>query len=226
MAITLRGVGKASAIDGGNAVIDLTALTGGSGAAALEGDVVFVHGGCSGAGAVTLPGGYTLAFDSTTNDVGYKRMGASPDTSLTVTGTGTATQVTVGVCVVLTGVDAASPLDVAATSATATSTNPDNPSITPVTDNAWVLAFFFASGLLDAAVTAPSGYSNQVDTTADDTADATVGCATKQITPPAAEDPASWTNVGSSTWRAVSVAVRPAISVPVAMNHYMQQKAA
>lgn len=207
MAITLVGTAEASAINGGDATITLPSM--------LENDVVYIGGGfgreASNAGVSSA--GWTELVDFN-NGFGYrfavsrKVMGASPDASAVCLGSTNASDACAYVAIVLRGVDTTTPEDATTTTATGTSGAPNSPSITTVTDLAWVLSFG-GSLTVDAAVTAPTGYSNQVDVASNDDRDSTVGGATKEVTPAGAENPAAWTAWTSSLWCAASVAVRP-----------------
>jgi hypothetical protein len=190
-----------------------------------EDDVVYVLVGMSTAldsvGSTNTPSGYTSLvneFDTVVTparrlQVFRKVMGASPDASVTIARTGSS-DITSAVAVCLRGVDTTTPEDTTTTKAGWTSsTNPDSPSITTANNNAWVISGF-VSQINDAAVTAPSDYSNQVDRAATNAgANITVGAATKEVATAGAEDPASWTNVSSGIWYAVSIAVRSAPSL-------------
>ncbi len=199
---------EVAAIDGGN--LSLTLSTG-----AQQGDVVYVFVGLASAingGTTSL--GWTQVGSTTDNTVRTlvfrKVMDSTPDASIAITGTAGVNDVGCAIAYTLRGVDNVTPEDATPTTATGSSTTPDSPSITTVTPNAWVLSFFCSRGSTDTTVTLPSGYSNQVDVTGNDSNDSTVGGATKEIASPGAEDPASWTAVNTGLWVAWSVAVRPA----------------
>lgn len=115
---------------------------------------------------------------------------------------------------VLTGVNA-TPEDATTTTATGGSGAPNSPSITTVTAGAWVLSL--AGRIVTNTDPPPTNYINFVQ-------DATrnlAGGATREITSPGAEDPASWASSGGSNvgWCAVSVAVRPAPASPRTQAH-------
>jgi len=213
MAIGFRGGVEGSAINGGNITLDLTALTGGSGTAALAGDVVHVLASNSGGGTIAIStAGYTLLLDQVASDYGRKVMGSTPDTSVNITGSGNANHSVVAIALVFSGVDNTKPEDATTTTATGSSTNPDPPSITTTTTDAWVVAAM-VTAVLDTSVTAPTGYGNQFDIAGDDTSDTTIGMATKTVATPGAEDPAAWTNVSTAGWRGITVALRQAHAV-------------
>jgi len=127
-------------------------LTGGISSSAQEGDLVLVYFGYS----ITQGSAYPLAsitdyteyvnisstdFFISTLIVGYKFMGATPDSSLTINGGGgTICSGAVGVQV-WRDVDSVTPFDVTRTTNTQSSTvEPNPPSITPITDGAYVVA--------------------------------------------------------------------------------------
>jgi hypothetical protein len=208
MAIQFVGGVKGSAVDGGNVVLDLTALTGGLASSPSENDLVLLSGGSAGGGTVSLPGDYTLtAINFTATKVGRKAMGATPDTSVTVTGSGNANHGTAAIAFVFRGVCPVTPEDATATTTTGSSTNPDPPSITTVTDNAAVIAGANSTAN-DTSITAPSGYGSQFDIVGDDTNDITIGLSWKAVAAAGAENPAAWTGWSTGGWRSFSIALR------------------
>ena len=145
----------------------------------------------------------------------WQRAGATPDTSVLCDGGGNAADgVQYGVWVI-SGVDPVTALDVAATTAgPTTSTNPNAPSITPPTDNAWVFAMA-GSEVRDTSPGTVSGYTNQMSDTRNETADQTIAGATFNITTNggSAEDPAAWDTWLSGAWYAITAAFRPEVAV-------------
>lgn len=203
MAITRVGEAEASAINDGDVTLDLSGLS------LLENDVVVLvaSGGVSAPSMTTS--GYTATVVGTTI-LAWKRMGSTPDTSAVVNITGISSLfASAAVAIAFRGVDTTTAMDATITSANSSGTNPDSPSITTVTDGAGVISAF-GSFVADAAVTAPSGYGDQVDIASTDTVPATAGMAWLTKASAGAEDPASWTNVSSGTWAAFTVALRPA----------------
>lgn len=211
MAITIVGTAEASAINDNDVTIT---LPGGM----MENDLVVVFGGFSAVADSDPPGpttaGYTSISDTTTTFKGnasYKFMSGSPDATVACQGGSFSTFAghmgSSYVATVYRGVDVTTPLDTAATTALNNSTNPNPSSITTTTDNALVIACA-GSGVNDTSITAPTGYSNQVDINADDLIDSTVGMAGKIITSHGAEDPASWTNWSSGSWGCITIALR------------------
>jgi len=182
-------------------------------------DVVYV---CSGIDGTVSPStsGYTEITTITSGGhrvgVWRKIMGATPDDSVTISGTGQPQDAHTAVALILRGVEVTQPEDATSTTASGSSTDPNNPAITTNTNTALVLAFA-SSRVNDTAITAPSGYNNQTNIAVSDTNPSTTAVATKEISPAGVEDPASWTDWASGTWGAITVAVRPAgyISVPV-----------
>jgi hypothetical protein len=207
--------------------IDLTSLSGGIDSSVQEGDLVIVAVGIARLGTANpgvVTSGYTEVANLFANDsrdtsfsVNWKVMGATPDTSVTVTGSGSISYPSVAVVHVWRGVDTTTPMDVTPTTATGTnSAIPDAPAITPVTTGAVVVTAGLASGTNeDHSVTAPTGYENQVNTSfRPATGSAIIGIASKAWSGAGAEDPAAWTDWETSTgesWCAVTMAIRPAI---------------
>lgn len=182
--------------------------------------------------------GYTQLAQLYANDtddanllITRKKMPATPDsTAVTTGGLGS---VSCQACEhVWRGQDLTTPEDATTTTATGIdSATANSPSITTATANAVVLTMIGATAL-DAAITAPTNYINQVDISLDSgDKDGLAGIASRSIASPAAENPAAWTNIATTSndsWAAVSVAIRPAgagggPSVSVKYMHYMKQ---
>lgn len=224
----LSYVGSATATgNSANYNVDLTSVS------MQQGDIVIVVTGFASTtdqdpGVSTA--GYTemadLYSNGTTQDanfsVNYKIMGASPDLSVTCNGSFSTTFGSVCIAYVWRGENQTTPFDVASTTATGTGANaPDCPSITPVTPGAVVICTgLTATPATDATVTAPAGYTNQVDIGVDPGTAAIVGIASKDWNS-GAEDPAVWTTwtVGSAgSYAALTLALRPDTTNYVAYN--------
>jgi hypothetical protein len=181
-------------------------------AGVLQDDVVYVCSGIDGTATIATSG-YTPINNATSVNqqtrVWRKIMGATPDTSVTINGTGQPQDAHTVVALILRGVETTQPEDATPTTASGSSTNPNNPAITTVFNRAWVLTFA-SSEVNDTTITAPSGYTNQTNIAVSDTNPSTTAVATKEITPPGVEDPPSWTNWAAGDWAAITVAVRPA----------------
>lgn len=206
-----------------NVTISLTSLTGGLASAPAAGDLVIVYfGTCSIVDRDLVVGGYIEVADLYVNDgvdtnlaAAYKFMGGTPDTSFTLTG-GTRSSTDAGTVAVQVwrGVNATTPLDVAATTATGLNTvlcNP--PAITPVTSGAVIVAGG-AGGHVDGIQTySSSDLTGFRSVGSDDSNDVTIGLGYKVWTS-GAFDPAQFTRGGadsvSYSWAAVTLALRPA----------------
>lgn len=132
--------------DSGSWTIDLSTLTGGIDTTPREGDFVIIvaaHSWPSNRDMTLTGTGWTEQCDlyaNDTNDTNFavftKLMDATPDSSVIVSDETS----NVAVVYVFRGVDASSPLDVAVTTATGTSSNrPKPPAITPVTTGAVIV---------------------------------------------------------------------------------------
>ena len=192
-----------------------------------EGDVVFVFGCESYAGDITArlylsDSGYSALPTTHSNDtyavnpgLFWKRMGSTPDTEVVVNTTAAGYGFS-ALAYVLRGVDPNVPFDVTPVLASGTdSAVPDPGSITPITAGAWVLAFG-ASSYGDAAITAPSGYSNAVSVASAASSPAACCAVASKTWISGAEDPGAWTDwstTATNAWSAVTVAVRPAAVV-------------
>jgi len=134
MAISLVTGGNLSggANNGGNVVITLPTL--------LQNDVVYLVAGRVG-GATVSTANYTQVGADATNGthivrVYRKRMGATPDGSVTVVGSGNAADAMAVALYCLRGVDKTTSEDATATTANGSSTNPNNAAIVTATANA------------------------------------------------------------------------------------------
>ncbi len=147
--------------------------------------------------------------------VSWKRMGATPDTSVTGQSDGGGNGNVSVIAYVLRGVDRTTAMDVAVTTATSTSTSiPDCPSITPVTDGAIVVACGGAA-VSDSSVTAPTGYTNQEEQNGSSGYVVTAAVCSKLWSGSGAEDPAAWTDWVSTSGRAstmATLAIRPLVA--------------
>lgn len=193
--------------------------------APITGDIVITVGGTFNRASIT-PGpttaGYTSIFSNTGSnplfDVSYKRMGATPDTTVVCKGSGNAADGVAYACYVLRGVNPKL-LDANnagnngfATAGPTASTNPDPPSVTTVSANTLVLVGALST-VTDASVTAPSNYTNAVSQNANaSTNDYTVAMASRAIAGAGtAENPANWTQWSTGTWFTVTIVASPAI---------------
>jgi hypothetical protein len=212
MAISLVGVRAASASNGSDPVINWTGLY-----TLLENDVVVIVGGTrhsSGADAGVSTSGYTEALDTTDSSglmnlsVSWKRMGASPDSSATCQGSGHADYGSSYTALILRGVDTSTALDATTTSAVGIGA-PNSPSITTVTDGAWVISGFLGD-VNDGITTPPTDYTSGTTSTVSETFPTVAGLAYKAITPAGAENPGAWSSISATTYIAVTIAIRPA----------------
>jgi hypothetical protein len=208
MAISLVGIFEGQRVDTTELTVNLSGTQ--------AGDVVYACHGYWAGGPAGTPSGYTAIGTATLLAQFHMRVSrkvlSGADTTV-VFPAASANSANTAQAIVLRGVDNTTPEDATATTATSssTSTQPDGASITTTTAGAWVISAVVKE-CVDAAVTAPSGYSNQSDIAGDaTTADATTAVATKLITSPGAEDPGAWSNFANGTvtgWCAVTVAVR------------------
>jgi len=199
-------------------------LTGGTNTSPLEGDLVIVAIElCGTADKSYRISGFTQLVDLYANDtedsnfqVGYKFMGATPDTSVTITGGSGSTADALAVAVhVWRNVDPTTPLDVTATTSSQLNTGiPNPPAITPVTAGAQIIV---------AAGTAHTGGVDTFGATylsnfrtfgSNDDNDATVGIGNIALTS-GSYDPAAWTfsqtdSTAFST-NSVTFALRPSV---------------
>lgn len=182
--------------------------------------VFFAYGDPTDRDVTTVTSGYTELADLFSNDNrdinfgAYRKvMGGSPDTQVVLdVPTATGNIGAAAAVYVLRGVDTTTPEDATTTTATGIDGSSVDPSsTTTVTDGAWVLA---GAGWTNPAVpTAPTNYSNLVQTFGDDAQDGAIMSATRLITTAGAENPGVFGNTigaGTDAWAAATVAVRPA----------------
>ena len=214
MAIAFVGTASGSVIAGGDLNLPITPSAGNI--------VVVTLGTSSNLGvlfATITTSGYTQLSSTDSGAApnmrvitAYKIMGGTPDTSIDFTGNGVATDTLAAVAQWFSGVDATTPIDQTTTTATGSSTNPDPPSITTVTDGAIVIAC--AGGAInDASVTAPSTYTHIDSWNSNGTNDVTAAMASKIIASHGAENPATYTTWSNSKWATATIALRPAAAV-------------
>lgn len=150
-------------------------------------------------------------YSNDTNDTNFaaytKLQGATPDTTVSMDAGGGAHA---GVMMVLRGIDLTTPIDAATTTASGIDSGQTNPpSITTVTNDAWVLACG-ASAISDATVNGPSGYTDRVDV---NSTSITVMMARLEKATAGAEDPPTYTletEAVARSWTACTIAIRPA----------------
>lgn len=212
--------------------LDLTALTGGVDTAARSGDIVILACGYIESAFTSVPGpsttGYTqiaALYGNSTRDsnfgIHYKVMGGPADTSVTVAGAGTNLSGQVAIAHVWRGIDHTTRLDVAATTATGTTSgSPDSPSITPTTTGAIILSVGLGSSAATSSSTGldfgvPTGMTNGVVTHITHSISpfetASIGIASAAWSS-GAYDPAAWTGgsvSASDSWTAATIALRP-----------------
>jgi hypothetical protein len=184
----------------------------------VEGDICLLCGTADLSIAAPNTSGWTELFDSNDNGpamwVGYKVMGATPDTVVNVDDGGFS-----DVAYILqtwSGEDTTTPIDVTTTTANGASGDPNAPAITPITDGCLIVAFGGLDDDTEAAnVTAPSGYTNLLAEEATGSFSSTTMMASKELASAAEENPAAFGTDGSDEWHACTVALRPASGGPV-----------
>lgn len=208
----------------GDRTITLTSLTGGLASAPATDDLVIVYFGTgSTVDRDLVVSGYTEIAELYSNDtedtnlvVARKFMGATPDTSFTLTGGTLSTSDAGAVAVqVWRGVNQTTPLDVTRTTATGVNSilcNP--PAITPVTAGAIIVAG--GAGAHDDATIrtfSSSDLTSFISAGGSDTNSVTIGLGYKVWTS-GAFDPAAFTYSSADStafsWAAVTLALRPA----------------
>jgi len=219
MALVLRGVAENSAANGANVTV-----THPGGVAA--GDVVYFAYAIGDNDNVDqnmamVTAGYTELADlfkqrpasNDDSDLGVYRkiMGGTPDSTAVGTGLGGTDASVAAVEQVWTGADQTTPEDATTTTGTSLDAT-QSPAIVTATANAIVLTIVGAT-LQDTTVTAPTGYSDQVDRDQLDTTNVTLGMASKLVASPGTETPGAWTTWTSGAACMATVAIMPAPDV-------------
>ena len=219
MAITYIGGLTGGATDGGAISINLTSLN------LQQGDIVLaIYSSAFYSDTNVSITGYTeisdLYYHSEASQgningyVGYKIMGATPDTTLAIGAYGDINTGNALIAYVWRGVDTTTPLDVTPTTAIApnpdSGSRPNNPSITPATAGAVVIAAlgFGRSDSTPSTYTDPDGYENLVTKGQSDNSKCSASVASKFWSGSGAEDPGEWT-FNYYTWAATTIALRP-----------------
>jgi len=175
-----------------------------------SGDVIIsLYTNAVGVASDRVPTGFSQIFGDSNGcrvTVGYELISGTPDS--TIDGLVNSTNACY-IFAAFRSVDTTTPQDATATTATGTGSMPNPPSITTVTNNAWVIAL----GGIDAGTTgsAQSGYT-LVSSYQSSGANATAMMSYKEVTSAGAEDPAVFGGAGSDDWVAGSVALRPIVS--------------
>lgn len=227
MAISyVGGKGAGAAGQGGGSISLTTGLTGGSGGAPIEGDLVVVTVSVGTAAraptiAISTPSGYTpltaQRTTATTYDTNvqtcYKVMGSTPDTAVTIPPSGNNADGIAYTIQVFRGVDPTTPMDVSPTYATGsgTNSNPNPAAITPTTAGAWIVCC--GGGAAAAGVVYTAGYlTNFLTYNGSDTNDGTVGSGYYTGWTSGSYDPAAFgggnANAANS-WGATTLVLRP-----------------
>lgn len=218
MAIALRGSASNTGLNGANLTVT---FPGG----VVQGDVVIAAYAESGNfepdhDMSVVEGGYLKVADLFADDVLEVSLGVfikvvsgTPDASVTFVGHAFTDASVAGVVFVLSGVNGASPQDVAATTATGiNSGDADPPAITTVTANSWVVAIGANTDFNGPA--APSGYSDSLLASGPfDSIPVQILIARKAIGTPTTEDPGVMAITGddaNDAWAAVTMAMREA----------------
>jgi hypothetical protein len=216
-----------AAATGTTNTLSLTSLAGGIASAPQSGDIVIgvrcfkmatdqtIE--CTTAGYVEIAELYANSSNDTQLGIYYKVL-SSAETDVTFTN-GSSTNGFVG-AYVWRGVNQTTPLDVTSTTATGTTSIPNCPSITSVTNNSVIIAIGTGSGSIgtgtpNAVLTVPSGMTNfsQIRTGASTDNDVVGGFASYLQETAGAYDPAAFGGGNSDTRNSfcvVTMALRPA----------------
>ena len=229
MAIQLVGCTTGTQSSGlASYTVSLTALTGGIGTAPIAGDLILVQSGWASKTNdnpdVTTAGFTEVAdlYSTNTHDlnmsVAYAIAGASPPTSVTVSGSGSTVNGSSMTVAVFRGVDSINPFDATiATAVGAGSGDANCPPITPVTAGNWVIAIGGVAAVNGNTFTPPTGFTELTDqpgSSALSRSSSFTMAYKSGNTPGAAVNPTAFTWAGtgaSGSWAAATVALRPSL---------------
>lgn len=212
--ILLRGTPTTgSAVNGGDITLSLPS-------GLVQNDVVVVAFGLAQAfGGGTSSAGWTQ-LGSTTDTGGSpgartemwrKVMGASPDSSIVLTGSADITLASSAIAIAFSGVDTTTPEDATPTSAIGAASLPDPPSVTPNTTGAVSIIFAAVPAVDITGTGAPAGYGDFTQVVGDDNKDVTSYLAWKSgLTGGTPEDPGTFTGTPIGLWAAWTVILKPA----------------
>lgn len=196
-------------------------------ASLAENDVVYLMAATGDTDGVNLDEamtttGYTELFDlynANTDEVNFaafrKVMGVTPDTTAVIADSGGGSNAAhMAACTVWRGADTTTPEDATPTTRTnVDNTEPSPPDIVTVTADTVIVSMAAQGGSLDITFTAPTGYSNQIDGSADDTINVSGGVATIAFVGPGTHSPDDWTGFtpgAGDAGYAATIAIRPA----------------
>lgn len=214
--------GKTVVLAGGSAVVSLTDLTGGLATEPSADDLIIVSFGGGGTGdqiiGVTTPG-YTevselYADDTVDANLSVNHKVADGDTTVTLSTSGSSGQPVVCAIDVRRGVSTATPMDVAATTATGINTGRPNPAaITPITEGAVIIVAGLGTNFgTTLAIFTTTELANFISVAGAASNNSVIGVGSLEWTS-GAFDPATFGGgsiSGNSSWVAVTMALRPA----------------
>lgn len=184
-------------------------------------DLVVLYFGVGGKGATASLSGYTVVADLFSDDfydttllVGYKFMGATPDTGFTLpNGTGSSLDAGAVIVFAIRGVDLNTPVEVTTTATGINSVYCDPPSITPLTLEAIIISGGAGAHVEGVQTYSSSSFDGFLTKSQNDSADVTIGAGHKEWLS-GAFNPGPFGFSGGdsvrSSWAAASIAIRPA----------------
>lgn len=199
--------------------VSLTDLTGGIASSPSAGDIVIVYFGVTIASDATMgftTSGYAELYETfvsasvaTNMLVGYKMMGSTPDSNVTVNASATTRGWSIAIAV-FRGVNQTTPFDAAFTTASSTASMPNPPAITPVTVGSVVVSGAIGSASGSSGVFASSDLSGFFTASGTLSNSNTVGVGYSDWTG-GSFDPSVFTGTTTqSAWSALTLALKPA----------------
>ena len=199
-------VGSNTGVVSSNVVsVSLTSFTAGP---ALTNDLVIAWLATSSPFAPNTSGYTEITASNPRLRAFYKVMGSTPDTAVSWNPIPT-NNGAVGGVVVLRNVTGAAGVNPIGVETTGSSTNPDPPGISPNVDGSAIVIICGTDGVHGAPI-APANYTLAGNDTSNLTNDASGWAAYRlDVAKDVTENPGAFTNVSTSSWRAVTVAISP-----------------
>jgi hypothetical protein len=188
--------------------------------ASVQGDLVLIISGCSSnAAGPPSTAGYTSVSDTT--PIGGERlciyrkfMGATPDTTVNITGTGNSNHLG-ALALVFRGVNTTTPIDVVVTTANSPGGSVPNPAAITPTSNDCCIVIAATAKINDTSVGSVTNYlpspSVQTSDTGSSSFAISVAGSYRILSAGASvsEDPLAWSTWSNSAWATATIALRP-----------------
>lgn len=176
-----------------------------------ENDILIYYAGRDGASTLNVPTGFTSLVNAASADMGcsvaWKRMGATPDS--TITGLTSAIGVSHTAVAIRGASVGGTPISV--TSSNATTGNPNPPAVTSTSNNSLILALGFLDDDVLTTVTPPTDFTLIMFHSVSESGAVSGTMASYFVKGLAGSiDPSAYTTNGNDAWFAATLAIQPA----------------